>query len=72
MKSSIESPVTRMLRRREVETRTGLSRSTIYELMAKGSFPKPVLLGSKIVCWIEQEIEAWLQAKIEHNRRAVK
>ena len=32
------------LRRRAVEQLTGLSRSTIYDLMAKGQFPRPVRL----------------------------
>ena len=35
----------RMLRRPEVETRTGLSRSTIYAMISEGTFPKPIRSG---------------------------
>jgi prophage regulatory protein len=60
--------LTRMLRRQEVENRTGLKRSTIYEAIAKGTFPRPVRVGTKAVCWVEIEIEAWLQEKIKNTR----
>lgn len=36
----------RILRRPDVEARTGLSRSTIYDWMKRGEFPKPVALGA--------------------------
>ena len=41
----------RLLRRREVEEITGLSRSSIYRLMADGEFPRPVKVGSAAVRW---------------------
>lgn len=34
-----------LIRRKEVERLTGLSRSRIYDLMKQGAFPKPVALG---------------------------
>jgi mRNA interferase RelE/StbE len=33
---------TRLLRRRQVEATTGFRRSTIYERMARGQFPRPI------------------------------
>ena len=42
-----------ILRRKQVEERTGLSRSTIYFRIQEGSFPKPVPLGLRAVGWIE-------------------
>lgn len=53
----------RTLRRRDVEARTGLSRSTIYAMMTQGTFPKPVRLGARAVGWPESEIAAWLEAR---------
>ena len=50
----------RMLRRAEVETLTGLSRSSIYELMREGEFPLPLQVGKRAVRWPESEIAAWL------------
>ena len=54
-----------ILRRKQVETRTGLSRSTIYLRIKKGSFPKPIKLGERAVGWIESEIYDWLDEKIQ-------
>ena len=53
----------RILRRREVEARTGLSRSTIYAQMAEGKFPRPVKLGKRAVGWTEQAISDWLASR---------
>lgn len=54
-----------ILRRKQVEARTGLSRSAIYALMARDQFPKPVKLteSGKAVGWRSDVIEAWLQAR---------
>lgn len=53
-----------ILRRREVERRTGLSKTSLYERIASGSFPRPVNLGGvggggQSVGWYEHEIESW-------------
>jgi prophage regulatory protein len=62
-----------ILRRREVEARTGLSRSTIYLRIASHAFPSPITLGNgRAVGWVEEEIEAWLQQQIAASRKAVK
>ena len=50
----------RHIRRPEVQNLTGLSRSTIYDLMAKGTFPRPVRLTAKAVAWPERAIAEWL------------
>lgn len=54
-----------ILRRKQVEKRTGLSRSTIYLRIKEGTFPQPVNLGSRAVGWLENEIDAWLTEKLE-------
>jgi prophage regulatory protein len=38
-----------ILRRKQVQTRTGLSRSTIYLRIAQGTFPKAISLGARAV-----------------------
>jgi prophage regulatory protein len=53
----------RILRRPEVEAYTGLSRSTIYAMIADGAFPKPVRLGKRAVGWPEATIIEWLDAR---------
>lgn len=52
-----------ILRRPKVQDRTGLSRSSLYAMMAAGKFPKPIPLGARAVGWAESEIEAWLEAR---------
>lgn len=53
-----------ILRRKQVEARTGLSRSTIYLRIQEGTFPKPLNLGVRSVGWVESEIDEWLITKL--------
>ncbi|QJF51977.1 helix-turn-helix transcriptional regulator [Roseobacter ponti] len=48
------------LRRPAVQAVTGLSRSSIYEMMDKGEFPRPVRIGKRAVAWPQSAVEAWL------------
>jgi prophage regulatory protein len=57
-----------ILRRKQVQERTGLSRSTIYLRIAQGTFPKTVSLGARAVGWLESEIEEWLNSRVELSR----
>ena len=57
----------RILRRREVEARTGLSRSTLYAQMAEGAFPRPVRLGKRAVGWTESTISEWLESRVSSD-----
>ena len=54
-----------ILRRKQVEARTGLSRSTIYTRIKAGTFPAPVSLGPRAVGWIENDVQRWLSDRIE-------
>jgi prophage regulatory protein len=60
-----------ILRRRQVEARVGLSRSTIYEKMSRGEFPSSVSLGLRAVGWVESEVQNWIDRRIQ-MRSAVK
>jgi prophage regulatory protein len=59
-----------LIRRKEVERLTALSRSRIYDLMKQGAFPKPVALGAMSVAWVEAEIQDWIAARIADSRKA--
>ena len=59
----------RILRRREVEARTGIARSTIYQLVSEKRFPAPVRLGERSVGWVEAEVDAWLSERIAARTR---
>jgi prophage regulatory protein len=55
--------VERHLRFPAVEAATGLSRSSIYNLMAQGRFPRPVKITTKTVAWPESVIADWLAGR---------
>ena len=57
-----------ILRRRQVELRTGLSRSTLYQYIKDGFFPKPVPLGPRAVGWLESDVSDWIAARIRSAR----
>lgn len=61
---------TRILRRPEVETLTGLSRSSIYQQMSDGTFPAAIRLGKRAVGWPETAIQDWLSERPLAQRRA--
>jgi len=45
--------------RPDVQARTTLGKTRIYELIASGDFPQPVKLGRRIA-FVEQEINNWV------------
>lgn len=48
------------LRTGDVLSLLGISRSTLDLWIAKGHFPKPSKLGSKLNVWSTTEVETWL------------
>ena len=42
---------------------TGLGRSTIYRLIADGSFPLPVRLGPRAVAWRWSDLDQWARSR---------
>lgn len=59
----VSQSAAKLIRRPEVEARTGLSRSTLYDWMKRGEFPQPVKLGARIVAWRESDVTAWLKSR---------
>ncbi|MCD9549873.1 AlpA family phage regulatory protein [Photobacterium carnosum] len=54
----------RFIRLKEVMHVTGLGRSSIYNYMAEGRFPKTVSLGGRAVAWVESEIIDWMLERV--------
>jgi prophage regulatory protein len=50
---------TRLLSRREVMDRIGVSYSTLWSWMRNGKFPRSREVGGKIA-WIEAEVDRWI------------
>lgn len=66
-----------ILRRKQVEVKIGLSRSTIYDRIDPNSprydstFPKPIKLGggkNPPIGFIESEVNAWITSQIVKSR----
>ncbi|MDX2205757.1 MAG: AlpA family phage regulatory protein [Hyphomicrobiaceae bacterium] len=53
-----------------VQRRTDLPRSTIYLLIDRGEFPRPVRLTPRRVAWVASEIDAFIASKIAARDRA--
>ena len=53
-----------MIKLKEVQKMTSLSRSSIYAYIDKGIFPTQVKLGARSVAWKNEEIIAWLESRI--------
>jgi prophage regulatory protein len=56
--NSSNSPA-RFVRLPEVLEITGLCRSTIYKLIAKGEFPAPYKLTQRAVAWQQADLDIW-------------
>jgi len=53
-----------ILRRKQVQAECGCSRSTIYQRISQGLWPKPVSLGPRAVGWPAREVAAVNEARI--------
>lgn len=57
----------RILRRSEVEQRTGIKRAHIYNLMSQGKFPKSIRLGIRAVGWDAAEVDQWIADRLQNR-----
>jgi len=55
--------VDRIIRAKEVQDLTGLSRTTLWRFENKGEFPRRVSLGASTVGWKLSEVQNWIHAR---------
>lgn len=60
----------KLLRLTSVLGRVPYSRSSIYSMIERGEFPKPVKIGARAIAFPEDEIDAWIAAKIVEREAA--
>ncbi|MFS2198826.1 MULTISPECIES: AlpA family phage regulatory protein [unclassified Pseudomonas] len=74
--SSQPSPITEapqlqverhIMRRDEVERKTGFKRAHIYNLMKVGKFPQAKRIGLRAVGWDSREIERWIVERLDQQ-----
>lgn len=56
-----------ILRLPEVIKRTGRSRSSIYQGIKDGTFPKPIKLGARSIGWPSSAIDDWIEERIQNS-----
>jgi prophage regulatory protein len=61
----------KILRRKDVEVVTGLSRSSIYAMMKADAFPSAIRLGQRAVGWRDSDIAQWLNERAFTRTAAV-
>jgi prophage regulatory protein len=67
--SESQPAASRLIRLNETMERTGLKRSTLYSLVARGDFPAPVKLSphpsARAVGFDAGAVERWIRERIE-------
>ncbi len=54
----------RLLRLPEVCSLVGLGKTSIYDRVRDGTFPAPVKLSRRAVCWPAAAVDAWITERI--------
>src|SRR3954449_3029701 len=68
--TSNTSSVRKIIRRPAVKEQTGLSATTIWREENAGRFPKRVQITANAVGWYQDEITAWVHARIRGAGKA--
>ena len=53
----------RILRRWEVAELIGLSQATLYRMVSRGEFPRPVQISPRCTGWRADEVEEWVGSR---------
>lgn len=57
--------VPRLMSPKEAAAATSLSRPLLTLMAKEGQFPKPVQLGIKRIAFVREEVEAWIDQRID-------
>ncbi|WP_291994119.1 AlpA family transcriptional regulator [Candidatus Accumulibacter sp. ACC003] len=57
----------RLIRLPQVKAMVGLGRSSIYDKIKRGEFPKQIKLG-RSSGWVEAEVQTWISEQIRASR----
>lgn len=60
----------KLIRMRAVMEMTGMAKASIYRLAADGTFPKPIKLSERSSAWVEADVAAWIQSRIDAAQQA--
>ena len=57
----------KLLRITDVAKKTTLAKSTIWQKMAQGTFPKPTKISPAINVWKESDIDSWIEKQFQNS-----
>jgi prophage regulatory protein len=66
----METAMQKLLRLPDVLERVPLSRSQLYIEMERGRFPRPVKISERVNGWLSEEIQAFIDARIQEREAA--
>lgn len=69
--TTLSIPAQRLLRLSELTQITCLSKSSIYNYINAGTFPKQISVGSRSVRWLDLEVQEWIQNRINERNQMV-
>ncbi|MCA3040895.1 MAG: AlpA family transcriptional regulator [Rhodocyclaceae bacterium] len=61
----METQVRKFIRLKQVRELVSLSRTTLYEKIKRGEFPKSYPLGARAQGFLASEVDAWIAAQVE-------
>lgn len=67
----VNNDMKKLIPMKDLKKQVSLSSTTIYKMVKDGIFPKPIILQNTRIAWVDQEIEAWINQKIEERDIAI-
>ncbi len=58
----------KLFRLNQVKEITGLSRSSLYQMMDRGLFPRSINIGSRAIAWTDASIQEWIESRINASK----
>ena len=68
--STPTSTPTTLIRRPEVQARTGLPCASLYAMMKRNQFPRPVKITARAVAWTEASVDSWIESRLSAGSTA--
>lgn len=65
--ASSPNPHSTVLRLPQVLKRIPVSRDTLLRSLARGEFPRPIVIGKRCRGWIEADLIEWLEQRRQHG-----